>query len=198
MVALATLAIEQVFGVETSMTVYRKHLYELAGFKAIVGEDVATKLARNEVLAEDLTFNIPWINVRLRGHAPFGPLENLRPTGAGRDGSVVFMQFQSDDGNLQFRFGLDFANERLEFDMFRDIAMQDSGTADGALAVIECKRFLNEYFGNGQLEIYDAETGALLSRKDAYLPVNMMFNHKAAEAELEHWRQVVEERRQAA
>jgi len=43
---------------------------------------------------------------------------------------------------------------------------------------------------------YDVETGALLSRKDAYLPVNMMFNHKAAEAELEHWRQVVEERRQ--
>jgi hypothetical protein len=34
------LAIEEVFGVETSHTVWKKHLYELAGFKEILGPDI--------------------------------------------------------------------------------------------------------------------------------------------------------------
>ncbi len=107
------------------------------------------------------------------------------------------MRFQSDDGNVQIQFGLNFATERLEFDMFRDIAMQDPGTADGALAVVVIKRFLDAFFCNGQLEIYDAESDALLSRKDAYIPVNMMFNDDAAKAELTRWEQLAEERRKS-
>ena len=141
--------------------------------------------------------DIPRINVRLRRHAPFCPLENLNAVEFSQDGSVLFTRFQSDNSNVQIRFGLNFAKERLEFDVFRDIGIQDPGTADGALAMVDFKRFENAYFCNGQLEIYDAESDTLLSRKDAYIPVNMMFNDKAAKADLARWEQLAEERRKS-
>ena len=45
--------------------------------------------------------------------------------------------------------------------------------AESAEERAELLRFRKEYFGNGQLHIVDAETGQLISRKDAYLPLNM-------------------------
>lgn len=173
MTELATVAIEEVFGVETSHTIYRKHLYELAGFKAILGPEIVARLVNAEQIVDGTVIDIPRINVRLRGHAPFKPLEKLSPVEIGQDGSVLFLFFRSDEGNVEIRFGLNFSSERLKFDVFRDIAIQDTGTADGALALVDFKQFRNTYFGNGQLEIYDAESNELLSRKDAYLPTNM-------------------------
>ena len=197
MISLATLAIEEVFRVETRQTVYRKHLYELAGFKSILGLDIVARIARADQISQGTIIEFPSISVRLRRHEPFSPLENLSPVEIGQDRSVLFVRFQSDDGNVGIQFGLNFATERLEFDLFRDIAVRDSGTADGALAVMDAKRFLNAYFCNGELEIYDAESGALLSRKDAFIPVNMMFNHDGAKAELARWEQLAQERRKA-
>jgi hypothetical protein len=47
------------------------------------------------------------------------------------------------------------------------------------------------------LEIYDSDSGDLLSRKDAYMPMNMMFNDKAARAEIEQIQAIIEQRRKA-
>lgn len=197
MTSLASLAIEEIFGVETTDTVYRKHLYELVGFKTILGLDTVARIARAEQIAQGTMIDITRISVRLRRQPPYNPLENLTPFEIGQDGSILFMRFRSDDGNLQIQFGLDFATERLEFDMFRDIAIQDSGTADGASAIVDCKRFLDAYFCNGQLEIYDAESETLLSRKDAYIPKNKLFNDDAAKAELARWEHLAAERRKS-
>ena len=49
----------------------------------------------------------------------------------------------------------------------------------------------------GARQIYDAETGALLSRKDAYLPTNMFFDGEAASADIARWEEVAEERRKS-
>ena len=48
--------------------------------------------------------------------------------------------------------------------------VKDTGTAESADDIAEVRRLENEYFGNGQLHIVNAETGALIARKDAYLP----------------------------
>jgi hypothetical protein len=197
MVSLATLAIEEVFGVETRHTVYRMHLYELVGFKAILGEDVVTRLLAGESFSEDATIDLPNINVRLRRHAPFTPLEKLIPVEAGRDGSLLFVRYHSADGTVEIQMGLDFDAERLEFDMFRDITCKDAGTANGAQTMLDIRTFLNALFCNGQLEIYDSDSGDLLSRKDAYMPMNMMFNDKAARAEIEQIQAIIEQRRKA-
>jgi hypothetical protein len=59
------------------------------------------------------------------------------------------------------------------FNLFEDIAVRDTGTAESAERVHEIKRFSQDYFGNGQLHIVNAGTGELIGRKDAYVPVNM-------------------------
>jgi hypothetical protein len=56
--------------------------------------------------------------------------------------------------------------------------------------------FWQDYFGNGQLHIVNTDTGELLGRKDAYLPMNMYFDHKGAAAELAQWKALAEQRRE--
>jgi hypothetical protein len=104
--------------------------------------------------------------------------------------------FESADARTQFRFRLDFANERLVFNLDTDMGHKDSGDADSAEERAEHSRFHKEYFGNGQLRIVDAETGDLLSRKDAFIPMNMYLDHEAADAEISRWKALASERRE--
>jgi hypothetical protein len=50
--------------------------------------------------------------------------------------------------------------------------------------VHEVKRFEQDYFGNGRLEMFNSATDGLLGRKDAYIPMNMFLDGDAAAAEL--------------
>jgi hypothetical protein len=46
--------------------------------------------------------------------------------------------------------------------------------------------FMTDYICNGKLQIFDARTGALFGRKDAYLPVNVVPGFAA-----EHFHQLI-------
>jgi hypothetical protein len=193
--ALAELAIEEVFGVESSQTQYSKHLYELDGFKRILGDTVIGHLVRGDNPPDELTVQVPNISVQLRTKPPFAPLSNLELKFMTREQHSLGMLFSSTDGLTNFRVKLDFANERLHFNLFEDIGYADSGSADSAEAMVEILRFHHEYFGNGQLRLLNAETGKLISRKDAYLPLNMVFDPQAANAEVNRWKEVAKFRR---
>jgi hypothetical protein len=104
------------------------------------------------------------------------------------------MEFESPQGDVEFRFALDFSAERIAFDLFADIGVRDTGTAGSAERVHEVKRFMQDYFGNGQLHIVNAHTGDLIGRKDPYLPINMYFNSKGASAELARWKALAKQR----
>lgn len=186
--ALARSAIEDVLGVETRHTVWEKHLYELAGFRELFGPELVRQLVNEQTIESGRMVNIPRIDVRLRRREPYAPLANLAPLELGQDGSRVFLRFGSDDAAVRFDVTLDFANERLLFDLFSDVAVVDTGTAEAAERVAEFRRFAMEYFGNGQLHLYNAETGSLISRKDAFIPTNMFLDHKLAQAEIAKWR----------
>jgi hypothetical protein len=196
MLALARTAIEEVLGIETSHTVWKNHLHELAGFKQTFGPDIVEHLVRGDQITDGRPVSIPNIKVQLRGRQPYPPLSNLIPIEIGQNGTALFVHFGSEDQSVEIRFRLDFVKERLEFDMFNDVAVSDVGTPEAAETVAEVKRFLNEYFSNGQLHIYDAETGALISRKDAFLPVNMFSDRKAADAEIALWKREAARRRE--
>src|SRR4029077_17672582 len=198
MSALAQRAIEEVLGVETSHTVYDKHLYELAGFKKILGADTVDHLVRGVPITDGRTVEIPDISVRIRRCEPYEPLSRLTIKEIGQNGSVFHARYESVSGDVGFRFQLDFAAERLNFSVFRDIAVQDTGSAESAERVAEVRRFMHELFGNGQLHIYDADSGELLSRKDAYIPVNMYLDLDAANADVAQWRALAAARRERA
>ena len=194
--ALAEKAIEEKLGVETSHTVWRKHLYELAGFKKILGADTVDHLVRGAPITDQRMVNMPNISVRIRKREPYAPLSNLVIKSIGQVGNVFHARYGLETGDVVFRFQLDFAAERLNFSVFDDIAVSDTGTAEFALRIAEVRRFEDEFFGNGKLQIFDAETDELIARKDAFIPMNMYLDKDAADAEVARWKALAQARRE--
>jgi hypothetical protein len=194
--ALATKAIEEIFGVETRGANYRKHLYELEGFKEILGPEIVKGMQDGAPPTEQRLVEIPDISMRIRRKESYVPLEGLRCKRLGHAGKQVHMHFESLQGDVNVDFSLDFENERIVFDVFSGIGVRDTGTAESAERVHEVKRFEHDYFGNGQLHIVATDTGNLIGRKDAYIPMNMYLDGDGAAAELAHWKAVAERRRE--
>jgi hypothetical protein len=194
--ALATKAIEEIFGVETSGTNFRRHLYELEGFKEILGPEIVKGMQNGAPPTDQRMVDIPDISIRIRGKESSAPLEGLRCKRLGHTGKQVHMHFESLQGDVDVDFSLDFENERIAFDVFSGIVVRDTGTAESAERVHEVKRFMHDYFGNGQLHVVATDTGKLIGRKDAYIPMNMYLDGDGAAAELAHWKAVAEQRRE--
>jgi hypothetical protein len=194
--ALATKAIEEVFGVETRGTNYRKHLYELDGFKLILGTEIVKHMKAGTAPAAAPVVQVPDISIRIRRKSIYAALEGLRCQRIGYAGKLLQLHFASAQGDVVFRFLLDFGAERIIFDLFSDIGVRDTGSADSAERVREVKRFEQDYFGNGQLHIVNTDTGALIGRKDAYVPVNMYLDGDGAKAELAYWTTLASHRRE--
>jgi hypothetical protein len=194
--ALAVKAIEEVFGVETRGTNFRKHLYELDGFKKILGPDIVAHMQDGTEPAGQPELEIPDISIRIRRKRTYAPLDGMRCKHVGYVGSCIYMNFESLQGDVAFRLKLNFATERIEFNLFTDIQVRDTGTAESADRVHEVKRFWYDYFANGQLQIVNADTSKLIGRKDAYIPLNMIHDRKSAAATLAYWKALAEERRE--
>ena len=128
--ALAIKAIEEFFGVETSSTNYRKHLYELGGFKEILGLDLVEHMQKGTTPPGKPILEIPDISVRIRGREQYPPLEGLRCKHVGRRDKQLHVHFASLQVDVEFRFSLDLGAERIHFDLFRDVAVRDTGTAE--------------------------------------------------------------------
>jgi hypothetical protein len=196
MAALAEMAIEQELGVETAHTIWRKHLYELAGFKEMLGADTVAYLQRGEPVTDQRMVDVPVINVQIRGKMQYAPLTGMIIKAIGQDAHVFHMGFESEDKRVTLQLHADFRNDRLHFDWSNGITMvPDDGGSDYLEAMAEIQRFQADYFGNGRLEIYNAETGALISRKDAFLPVNMFLDQEAAHSGIEKLKVRAAERR---
>ena len=76
--------------------------------------------------------NMPNISVRIRKREPYAPLSNLVIKSIGQVGNVFHARYELETGDVVFRFQLDFAAERLNFSVFDDIAVSDTGTAEFA------------------------------------------------------------------
>jgi len=195
--ALAVLAIEAELGVETMSTVWGKHLYELDGFKAILGREMAASIARGEPMHDTHpTIEFPPISIELRKRAPYKFLTNLQPISLTQVGAVVVLVTRSANGCFGFRCHLDFAQERLHFDFQHDLWQKDDGTAECAELHVDVNRFIYDYLCNGQLRLLNSTTNGLLSRKDAFLPVNCMVNDDVCRAEIDRWVTIARERRE--
>jgi hypothetical protein len=195
MMALAELAIESELGVETRSTVYRRHLYELLGFKEIIGQDVVDKLLAGDEL--EVKANMPPLTVRLRKSEEFKPFVKMKVEKVERDKKDVVLTVKSLSGLSTLMFRLAFAEERLHFDIGEGFEMRDDDSVESAEAVAEALRFYRDYWANGQLEIYNGDTGERISRKDAFLPENVMPDIEAMTARVEEWKGIAEKRRKA-
>lgn len=195
--ALAVLAIEDHLGIQTSHKAWREHLYELRGWKGILPLSVVQASLLPEPLDMQAKIDLPQINFRLRRSDPFPLLEGMMPVHAGLSNQRVELVYRSVEGLAEIMFWLNFAEERLEFDLDHSFKLYDDGSVAAAKNGKERCRFIWDYFGNGEIQIWNAESGALISRVDAYLPLNMMANFDGHMAELAAWDKFIASREKA-
>lgn len=199
MMNLAVLAIEEKLGVKTSSTIYREHLYELAGFKEIFGEQLVKQISEGDMIEAGQQLNLPNISFRLRGKPPFPPLENLEPVLVQQTGKSVQLRYAKEDRSIEVRFILNFEKERLEFDIHDGIyGSSDDDSPEFAETKSHMLEFTKWYFMNGRLEIINTESGKEISRKDAFIPVNVIVQPEGFDRDIEFWRGIAATRREIA
>src|SRR5207244_2767065 len=76
-------------------------------------------------------------------------------------------------GALRALLTLDFAEEHLRFDPARGVLVRDDGSVSGARSLLDRILFVQWMFQNGQLEVWDADHDALLSRCATFIPANI-------------------------
>lgn len=191
---LAERAIEEILGIPTPSSIYRAHLYELAGFRDIMPPDLMTQIMKGPWEGICDTIDVPRLDIELRRSEPFAALRGMIPVAADIAEAALKLLYRSPDNLIDFEFELHFDSERLVFDLDRGLKIRDDGSARAARNIADLRRFQLDYLGNGELHVYDADTRALLSRVDAFIPVNCWVNHEWFESEIAKWREVAEDR----
>lgn len=193
--ALAQHAIEERLGIKTRHTIWREHLYELRGWKDVVGEENIRIITAGEVPEGGV--DLPVIDVSLRQSEPFKPLIKMHPTQAGVVDNGLELAYEARDQLVKFFCRLDFASERLRFDPETGFQILDDGSPNAARNAAEIERFMRDYFANGELHIRNSETGALISRCVAFIPVNVIINRDAWDKRIQEWEDLAKQRKAA-
>jgi hypothetical protein len=192
---LAQLAIEEILGIKTRHTIWKEHLYELAGFKERLGADFVQRVLAGVETFEGDIVDFPRIDIELRRSDPFMALKGMCPVLVAQQGKMMQLVYRSPDELVQMVFVLDFGEERLRFEWNRGIQGRDDGSALAATYAAELARFVRDYIGNGELHIYDADNRTLLSRVDAFIPMNYWANHEALNEQIARCTEESERRR---
>lgn len=194
---LAILAIQDQLGIQTRHKIWQEHLYELRGWKEILPAAVvdASLAAVPPDIQADI--DLPLIDFRLRHSEPFPLLMRMTPVHLGLTNQRVELVYRSADGLAELMFWLNFAEERLEFDLDRSFNLYDDGSVAALQNGKERCRFIWDYFGNGEIQIWDADTSKLISRVDAFIPLNMISNLDGHVAELAAWDKFISDREKA-
>lgn len=192
--ALAELAIEEFLGIPSRHTEWQRHLYELAGFKAHIGEAAVAGILSGDEPDEGRMIDLPVIDIELRRRPPLTVFRSLGPVHAAqRDGQLQLI-FRSADQLAEIELVLDFREERLRFNWNGGVRLADDGSQRAAEYASEVMTFLRDYLGNGQLLIFESETRKQLARVDAFIPTNFMPNHDVFNRDIEEWRLEAERR----
>jgi hypothetical protein len=178
-VTLAEVAIEEM-GIKTSQTVYREHRYELSGFEQFfTPESVQVLKAGGTPTNVDIQLPKRFI-LRMWGHAMYPPLEDMTPVSVeGGDGAIEIKCMLREKGRYAYVVR-DFPNCRLKAEVLWEEGLTDDGSAEFAETTLEIERFLWDWNGNGCLEVW-ADGTECLGRCEAFLPVNVIMDHKAYE-----------------
>jgi hypothetical protein len=171
--ALAEHAIEHDLGIKSSRTCFREHLYELEGFRALLGPDLVAKLKGDEGVDASELPPFPRLGLRFREEPRFSAFERLSVVGMGIASGGIALGLASEDQLVGVRLGLDFKNERLGFDFQGGVGLRDDGSARSIQNEIDYNRLLQCCISNGQLEVWDEDNDKLMGRSDPIIPVNI-------------------------
>ena len=178
-ITLAEIAIEEM-GIKTSQSVYREHRYELSGFEQFfTPESVQVLKAGGTPTTVDI--QLPKrISLRMWGHAMYPPLEDMTPVSVEVGDGAIAIKCMLREKGYDANVVLDFPNYRLKAEVHGKEGLKDDGSAEFAETTLEIERFFWDWNGNGCLEVW-ADGTECLGRREAFLPVNVIMDHKAYE-----------------
>lgn len=195
---LAALAIEEKLGIKTSQTIFREHLYELAGFKKLLGVEFVQKITEPKKLPIDTEVNFPILDIGVSGRR-FASFKCLELSDIRVDEGRVMLDLKESASQLHVLFTLNFDVERLEFEICNGLfAPVDDETPEYADMQADIQEFAKWYYSNGCLEIFDSGTGELIARKDEFMPVNVIVNPEGFDHKIEEFRSEARKRREKA
>jgi len=168
--ALADAVIDRELGVRSKCSYRNEHLYQLAGFRDLIGAEIANRLKAGE--KTDIQ-TLPRLSLRVRSRENYPSFESMRTEVVTVEAGRVWIRCSSDDGLIQILLGLDFPREFLLFDLMRHISIIDDGSAAAIRHALDDNRFFAEMIQNGELEIWDADRAIMLGRDDPLLPQNV-------------------------
>ena len=171
--ALAKIIIEDEFGIKTTNTILKEHLYELEGFCHLLGDKVSAKLKCGETLSITEVQINQKISLRIWNKRKFRAFEKLFITIVNIKNGIVELSLTR-DGRVIIPLALDFPNEKLIFKPMIGAGLFDDGTSNAALQFADAYRFYGEVIANGVLEIWGMDSNSILGRLLEYLPVNIL------------------------
>lgn len=169
---LACNMIETHFKIKTTTAVYNEHLYELSGFKKLIGDDLLSQVLSTDSVGRRRLKIDEKISIRQWCDKRYGVFESLNLKTKTINNGVVFFECVTDDYSFSVDLILDFNNERL----FLEIESPTINSDDKKTLIqhnIDWNRFFKDFLCNGQLEIFLENDNQFLGRKDTNLPVNI-------------------------
>jgi len=167
--ALAELFIEKELGIKTMSTVFNEHLYELEGFRELLGADLVSRLKRREVVVSDEIQPIPALAIAVDGKGSYDAFDFLEVFQVGVKDGVLNLVCRSREKLLVTQIVLDFPEERLYFDPYGFTHIVDDGTPQVFVYARGRLAFLRDLLLNGIVLVKDAASGKCLSRCDPFV-----------------------------
>lgn len=164
---LAQVFMEDELGIASMATVWKQHLYELAGFKELFGNDLSERLAKGESVPLSSLPSLPMMDLRLSDRPPYPSLTGLSFLLRGCEAGRVFLM--NEEAPVRAALLLDFPGERLTL-VLEALTIDASHSRYSRDLEINYWQFMLDYFSNGYLEVYDTATGRRLSQKTAFIP----------------------------
>lgn len=178
------------------LTIRSEHLYELEGFRNILGTKVTKLLkAGQQVNSKDL-FVPECLSMRLRGHEQLQSFEDMRTQAISNEGGTVDLQLESKCGLLSAVVHLCFVQERLFFDA-TCLRLKDNGSVEALKCTRDMRKFIKYWIGNGIIEIWDKEQDTRLGQAEPVMLVNMMPNWDAMDAAIRDAEEQVQQRKKS-
>ena len=168
--ALAEHAIETELGIKSYRTFRREHLYELDGFRDLLGSGLVERSRKGEEVEMEELPSLPLLSLRLRKHESFTAFEKLEATVASIHAGSIFVDCVSQDRIVKTLFVLSFPSEEFVFDPFNSVTLDDDGGPATPRYAIDTYRFMKRLLANGEIEVWNAETEKLLGRCNPYMP----------------------------
>lgn len=183
--ALSRIVIEKGYGIKSSLAIYHEHLYELRGFKPILGDKLVQRIANGDKIDPSEIPVLPNLNIRVAHNQKFADsmrvsvFDGLQSKVIKVANGVICLECNKIP-LASVVVGLDFKNERILFDPNTCFSLKDDRSPTPVQYTIDFNEFLKVYYCNGILELWNAETGEILGYTAPFLPHNINITSKLA------------------